>query len=160
MPHILFVCTANICRSPVAEAILRRELHAQGLKDWSVDSVGTWAVIARPPATNSVQLLAEQGMDISSRTARMIARADMERADLILCMERGHVEALTLEFPGAAHKVYLLSEMAGGRYNIADPYGQDLHSYQQMIAEVTMLIEEGLPRIRALAEENASRRSA
>jgi protein-tyrosine phosphatase len=99
--------------------------------------------------------MAEQGIDISGHMAQMVDAALVNQADLILCMEQGHAEALSVEFPQAARKVYLLSEMCGAHYDIEDPYRQDVEKYRRMVAEVSLLITEGLPRILQLAEENA-----
>lgn len=152
MPHILLVCTANICRSPVAEAILRDRLQKAGLTDWIVSSVGTWALVPRGASRFSYELLAEQGLDIGRHRATMVEARHLETADLVLCMESGHVEALQIEFPQYASKIYLLSQMVGRRYSIADPYGSAIEAYRDMVQEITQLIEEGLPRIIELAE--------
>ncbi len=159
MPHVLFVCTANICRSPIAEGLLRQQLITKGMTDWSVGSAGTWAVDRRPPARHGIQLMAEQGVDISGRTAQMVDATSLDQADLVLCMEQGHVEALSVEFPQAAHKIHLLSELAAGspRYDIKDPFGQDIEMYRQLVAELSQLINEGLPKIVLLGEQNARR---
>jgi protein-tyrosine phosphatase len=158
MPNILIVCTANICRSPVAEAILRDRLNTHGLTDWQVSSAGTWASTGQPAASMSAQLLAERGLDISGHASRPVNDSMLANADLILCMEAGHVEALRVEFSEHADRIYLLSEMVGERYEINDPYGGPRIAYQQMVNEVTALVEQGLPRIIELTREKEALR--
>ena len=97
MPHVLFICTANICRSPVAEGVLRRSLAERELTDWTVSSAGTWAMVARRASTNSIEVMAQRGVDINSHRARMVDEEILAEADLVLCMETGHVEALRAE---------------------------------------------------------------
>lgn len=159
MAHILIVCTANICRSPVVEAILRQRLHEQGLTYWVVDSAGTWALDGNAAAPHSVQILAEREIDITAHRSRLVNEALLAEADLVLCMESGHVAAISSEFPAYAGKVYLLSEMVGQRYSIADPYGGPLPTYRRMVAEVTDVVEKGLAQIVALAQVHANSRN-
>ncbi|MEW5985850.1 MAG: low molecular weight protein arginine phosphatase [Chloroflexota bacterium] len=154
MPHVIFVCTANICRSPVAEAVLRQRFQERGLESWTVGSAGTWAEEGRPASTYSVQVAAARGLDISDHRARLVTREMLAQADLVLCMTEGHAEALRAEFPTQAAKIYLLTEMAGKHYNISDPYGRSLRDYEQMAAEVMALIDEGLPRILEIGKAN------
>lgn len=151
MAHILVVCTANICRSPVAEAVLRDRLYQADFTDWTVSSAGTWAVMARGASRFSAELMAEQGFDLSDHRAKIVDEALLETADLVLCMETGHAEALKVEFPHYAPKIFLLSQMVGHHYSISDPYGGPIDGYRHMVAEVTRLIEKGLPRIIELA---------
>ena len=158
MPHILFICTANICRSPVAEGLLRRRLAEEGLSDWTVSSAGTWAQLQRGAASTSIELLAERGIDIGDHRAREVTRQAVETADLILCMEAGHAEALRVEFPEAAERIYRLSEMAGAKENIKDPYGGPYQGYVRMVDELAELIEAGLPRILGVAGRFAHKR--
>jgi len=160
MSHILFVCTANICRSPVAAALLRQKLEAHGRNpsDWIVQSAGTWATITRGPSRYSTQLMADRGIDISRHRAKMIDEELLAQADLVLCMETGHVEALKIEFPHFRDRIFTLSEMSDKPYSIADPYGGLLEDYQRMVAEVEALIDAGFGRMVALAEENAGKR--
>ncbi len=158
MPHILVVCTANICRSPVGEALIRDRLLQRGLTSWTVSSAGTWALQQRGASRYSVQMMQEVGLDITQHVARMIDAADMQRADLVLCMETGHAEALRVEFPQDAHKVFLMSEMIGYPYSIQDPYGSELPAYKQMAQELTSIVDSGLDRMIELAEQNAAMR--
>lgn len=155
MPHILFICTANICRSPVAEGLLRKRLDEDGLVSWEVSSAGTWAQLRRGAATTSVQLMAERGIDISNHWAREVTAELLADADLILCMEAGHAEALRVEFPEARERIHVLSEMAGSNHNVEDPYGGPYQGYVKMVDELSELIDAGLPRIIGLAGRNA-----
>ena len=163
MPHIIIVCTANICRSPVGEAVLRQRLEARekaagsGIR-WQVSSAGTWANDGQAASAYSVELMAELGLDISGHGSRLVDQAIMDDADLLLCMETGHAEALQAEFPGQAYKVHPLSEMAGPAYSVSDPYGGPRSEYQRMVTEVSDLIDAGLPRIVELALANEDRR--
>lgn len=160
MPQILVVCTANICRSPVVAGLLHERLQANGYQGWSVDSAGTWAVLRRGAARFSIQLMAEQGIDIRSHQAKMINEALISQADLVICMELGHVEALQIEFRRHRSKIFTLSEMVGKRYSIVDPYGGPIDGYREMIAEVTTLVDAGFARIVALAEANFKARNS
>lgn len=157
-PHILIVCTGNICRSPVAEALLRDRLQRQGLDEWRVESAGTWASPGIPASAYSIEVLAEQGLDIRGHASHPIGPADLSSADLILCMETGHVEALRAEFPRNAWKIHLLSEMSGPGYSVNDPYGGPRSGYEKMLSELTDLVDEGLAQIMKLAVANAQQR--
>jgi protein-tyrosine-phosphatase len=156
MAHILVICTANICRSPVAEAILRNRLEKNGYEGWTVSSAGTWALTKRTAAHNSQIVSAQYGLDISSHISRMVEEAYLKEADLVLCMEEGHVEALMVEFPAEAYKIYPITAMSGPTYSVKDPFGGSLLDYQVMIAELTRIIDNGFDRIIKLAEENYS----
>ncbi|MGH2537774.1 MAG: low molecular weight protein arginine phosphatase [Candidatus Promineifilaceae bacterium] len=156
--NILIVCTANICRSPVVEAILQQKLAAAGRKGWLVHSMGTWASAGQAASALSVQLMAEQGIDISRHRSRQVTPEALAAAELILTMEAGHAEALRVEFPAQADKVYLLSQMSGQNHNVADPYGRRRPAYEHMVREVESLIEDGLDEIIRLTQENRGAR--
>ncbi len=151
MAHILIVCTANICRSPVGEAVLRARLQERGLEDWTVGSAGTWAEWKRGASQHSVDLMLDRGLDITDHQAQHVELVHMQQSDLILCMESRHVEGLKAEYPVYADKVYYFSEMAGNQYSVNDPYGGSLDEYRVMTEELTGIIDEGLDRIIELA---------
>jgi protein-tyrosine phosphatase len=152
MTHILVVCTANICRSPVGEAVLRERLQSRGLTDWTVASAGTWGLDGHSASEYSIQVMAEKGLDLQAHQARTINEKMLGEADLVVCMESGHVEAIKAEFLHYQEKVFLLSQMIGRRYSISDPYGGPLEGYQRMAEEVTNIIDEGLEKIISLAQ--------
>jgi protein-tyrosine phosphatase len=142
----------------VAEGILRQRLKEEFMDGWTVGSAGTWVSEERGASRNSVLVLQERGIDISDHVSRVVTSEMLQKADLILCMETGHAEALVAEFPQTAGRVYMLSQMVGRRHNISDPYGAPLADYQHMATEVEELIDEALPRIKQLASDNAQRR--
>lgn len=151
MTHILIICTANICRSPLAEAMLRDRLHKQGHTDWTVSSAGTWARLQRGASRNSVIVGARQGLDLSNHAAKIVEESHLVQSDLVLCMENGHAEALRVEFPDHAHKVFMFSEMLGKKYNISDPYGGVLTEYERMGQDLETVFDGGFERIVTLA---------
>ncbi len=158
MANILIICTANICRSPVAAALLRDRLRQRGLADWMVSSAGTWAMVSRGASRYSIEVMQRDGIDITEHRARMVEEGHMVDADLVLTMETGHAEALRAEFPGHAHKVFLLTEMLGHSYNIADPYGGPLEEYERMVIGLSDVIDQGLDQIITIAQTNANDR--
>lgn len=158
MPRVLFICTANICRSPVGEGLLRHTWQQHSVDGWTVGSAGTWAMAGQPVSTFSVQAMAERGIDISRHRSRGVNEQLLQGADLVLCMEWRHVEALRVEFPDHAAKIYTLGQMSGEKGGVADPYGSTLENYRRMVAEVSALLDAGYDQIVMLAGENAARR--
>lgn len=160
MPSILIVCTANICRSPMAEALLRRRLQDAGLsREWQVGSAGTWAQEGIPASETGVLVLSKRGLDISRHRSRVVRPHLMREADLVLTMTAGHAEALQAEFPQERGKVFLLSEMAGPSYDIQDPYGGSLKDFGRTVDELERLIARGFAKIVALAQANADEKA-
>jgi protein-tyrosine-phosphatase len=91
--------------------------------------------------------MAKAGMDLSPHRSREISAADAEVADLILVMTADHRSALTGEFPAAAGKLVLMSELAGGRWDVADPIGQPRPAFEATAAELARLVDAGWDRI-------------
>lgn len=154
MPRILCVCTGNLCRSPMAAALLRARLNRDETRqDWQVESAGTWATEGRPASAYAVEEMARRGLDLSAHRARPVTPELVAGADLVLVMEKGHAAALRAAFPDHASKVYLISEMVGRHYDIRDPYGGTREEYAAIAGELEALIGVGYERIVALVEE-------
>lgn len=158
MANILVICTANICRSPVATGLLKDRLERRGLADWVVSSAGTWAIVERGASRHSIEVMQRNGYDIANHRARMVDAAMVRDADLILCMEVGHAEALRAEFPGQAEKVFMLSEMIDQAFSVSDPYGGAYSEYELMYEGMVDLVDSGLDRIIELASSHVAMR--
>ena len=135
----------------MAMGLLQEKLHKEGSGgEYRVHSAGVWGLESQPASTHAREMMAQRGIDISDHRSRDLTAEDVEEADLILAMERGQAEAISLEFPQHACKVHLLSQMIGRYYDIGDPYGSSLQEYRQCAAEIERIIEEGYPRIMEL----------
>jgi len=154
---ILIVCTGNICRSPMAEGLLRARLaEDEKRQDWDVISAGTWMVEGRRASGYAIEEMAEREIDIRDHRSQSVNAELMRKADLVLVMTRDHAEALSAAFPDQADKVHLLSEMVGRTYDISDPYGGTRLEYSYIAQELEQLIDEGYERIVSLAEAESS----
>ncbi|MBW6473631.1 MAG: low molecular weight protein arginine phosphatase [Anaerolineaceae bacterium] len=145
---ILFVCTANQCRSPMAEAIIKDYIKRMDLPtNWIVQSAGTWAENGHPATPSGVKAMALRGLDTSLHRSQSITKDLLKQFDLILTMESGHKEAIQIEFPEFSKKVFMLSEMSGVEINIDDPIGGTFEDYLNTADEIDELISKGLSNI-------------
>lgn len=154
MPAILFVCTANICRSPMAMEIFKRaSTQIDDLGKWQVDSAGTWAIAGLHASENSQIVIDTMGMDLSNHLSRDVSDLNLLDYDLILTMEAGHKEAILIEHPEVKNRIFLLSEMVGSSFDIADPIGRNLSEYEETATLLEDLINRGIPHIIKLLRE-------
>lgn len=146
MPTLLFVCTGNICRSPMAAEFFRKRAKEKG-DAVHVESAGTWGVDGQPASLLAREVLAERGLNLDGHVARTVTREMLEKADLALVMTRSHRDALVAEFPFARRKIRLLSEVRGMEYDITDPYGKAREDYELCANDLQELIERGYAQI-------------
>lgn len=157
MPSILFVCTANICRSPMAMALFKSKVDNDGL-NWRIESAGTWAMDGNAASTNSQHVLFEFGIDLSHHTSRSVEHILLDEFDLILVMEQGHKEALKVEFSSISDRVFLLYEMIGIKKDVHDPYGGRLVDYVETADEINQILSAGIAKIIEIASRNEKAR--
>lgn len=163
MYRILVVCTGNVCRSPMAEGILRDLLEDEGLGDQiEVRSAGTWAVSGSPASENAVKVAADSGIDIEEHRSTPLSHALIQGADLILTMEPGHLEEILVHMPEARGKAHLLPSYAdpehGSPRGVDDPIGGALFAYEQTYRELhrllTAAVRRIIPEVRAMANRS------
>ena len=141
--NLLFVCSGNTCRSPLAEALARKIADRRGLEALNVSSAGTnaWDNV---PATDEALLVGmERGLDLTGHRSRKLTPAIVSEADLIFVMTPGHLEQV--KQMGGRGKVHVIDEYASGIANtgISDPYGGDLEAYRN----TADILEEELEKL-------------
>ncbi len=153
---ILFVCTANICRSPMAEAMFNALAEERELA-WRAQSAGVAALIDEDIASHARMALEEVGVYAQRHRARQVSEEMLEEADLVLTMGPRHMAALRGRFGDLPDKIYTLPEYAtgaSGEEGIPDPYGHAMTAYR---ASVRQLLEYIGGVMKRLEREEASR---
>jgi protein-tyrosine-phosphatase len=145
---VIFVCTGNVCRSPMAAGLFFEKLVRQGMAARvRVRSAGIWALEGRPASAYALQVMSEHDLDISTHRGHDLTQTDVDDADLILVMTQRHADVIARDLERSEGKVRLLSEMAGRAYDILDPYGGSLADYRHTANELQELVVHGYERI-------------
>lgn len=150
MRNILTLCIGNICRSPLAEVLLARELPGH-----QVSSAGLGALVGAPADPFSIEIAAEQGLDLSAHRARQVSQWLCQQADLILVMEQAHKLQLEQQFPMVRGKVFRLGHFGqtgdATPFDIADPYRAPRAVFDAAWAAIAGGVAAWVPRIRQIA---------
>jgi len=144
--HVLFVCTGNTCRSPMAEGLLR--LATAGRGDFHVSSAGIAASKGSPASRETLQILKKRGASLDGFKSRPVSEALLKASSHVFAMTEGHLAALEARFPQHADKFFLVREFAGvpeqrGATDVPDPIGMGLAAYE----EVAKILDAAIPAI-------------
>lgn len=128
--NIVFVCSGNTCRSPMAEALAKQIAERRGLRDVNVSSAGTTAWDNVPATDEALLVGMERGVDLTPHRSRKLTPAIVSEADLIFVMTPSHLDQV--KQMGGRGKVHVLDEYASGSTDggISDPFGGDLDTYR------------------------------
>jgi len=154
--RVLFVCTGNTCRSPLAEGLLRNAVEGRG--DVKVRSAGVSAMPGGPASRQTVEALKRRGISLDGFRSRMVDAASIDWATHVFAMTRGHLDALERMFPEAADKFFMACEFIdlpgrGVGADVPDPIGGGPETYEK-VAEV---LELALPGILGLVDAEKPR---
>jgi protein-tyrosine-phosphatase len=141
----------------MASTIFRKTVSKiDNLAEWRIESAGTWAADGIPAAQNAQLTVSSLfNIDIKDHRSRCVSHELLNSFDLILTMEKGHKEALLVEFPHLAGRVYLVTEMVGDQKEIQDPMGGTPFDFRETARELDRILIQGFNTIRQLAEKNA-----
>jgi len=149
MPSVIFVCTGNLHRSPMAEYLFKDILG--DTPDWLVSSAGTYTRNGLPTNTEVLTVLQNYGIDAAAHRTREVNHRLLHNHNLVLCLAENHKEALRAEFPDLIDRIFLLSEMVGRMEGVDDPIGGPLIEYQAAAREIMNYLTQGYDRILELA---------
>jgi protein-tyrosine-phosphatase len=145
---LLFVCSGNTCRSPLAQVMTSALLAEAGVDDWEVDSAGLAALTSTPASERAIDVAAEQGLDLSQHSSKPLSVQLLEQAQLVLVMTESHKRSLLTAAPQFAAKIHTLKSFAGQSGDVDDPYGGDLHRYREAAGEIHRLITRLVEKIK------------
>lgn len=143
MQNILVLCIGNICRSPLAEALLRRQLPSKTI--WSA---GMKALVGNPADPESVAVAVQHGLDLSAHRAQQLTAWMCQRAELILLMEQSQKFDLEQQYPWTRGKVFRLGGWSD--FDIVDPYLQSREAFNVAYACISRGVTDWVPRIKQL----------
>ncbi|MBT8419920.1 MAG: low molecular weight phosphotyrosine protein phosphatase [Gammaproteobacteria bacterium] len=148
LSSILTVCVGNICRSPMAEGLLKSRITASN-RDIHIASAGLMAVVGYPADPLAVELMRDRGIDITDHRARQLTLEVMRGFDVVLVMERQHQQTIERLMPVARGRVFTL-----GRWDnieIADPVGQPREYFEQTLALIDQSVDSWMSYFRKLS---------
>jgi protein-tyrosine-phosphatase len=160
MLKILIVCTANICRSPTGEVILKNLVTHDGVDEFiHISSAGILGIEGEPASDFSISVARENGLHLESHRSQGITPDMMEESDIILCMTPDHAEKLKYLYPDQRDRIYPLKEYLIKEellsYSIEDPIGLSIDFYRKIFYDIKTEMERIYPFIKKMAQASS-----
>jgi len=154
---VLFVCSGNSCRSPMAEGLLKKKLFTKYGRKLKVHSAGTLGINGNPATLHAITAAREKGVDISNHVSKGVNQENISSADIIFALADHHQEFLDRYFAEYKENVFLLKAFnRRGRnsrnMSIKDPIGESLTTYRRVINQIDEELERILPRLQKLID--------
>ncbi len=137
--NIMFVCTGNSCRSPMAEAIAK-EIFEKNSISCNVYSRGISVIIELGASENACGAMSSRGLSLESHMTRQVSLLDIEKADIVLAMTKQHKAYLLTKAKAHKNKIFTLAEYVGKQNDVCDPFGGSLSVYEACASELAELI--------------------
>ena len=148
--NILFVCSANVCRSFLAEMLTRNEVEERHLEGYSIASAGLFAAAGHPPDPQMVKYLSDMGIPISEHLSKKVEQEDVDWADHIVVMEKKHEDIIVESWPEAGEKVTRLGSFLTHTEiedDIVDPFKRTSFHYRLAQSQITLALKALVQKI-------------
>ncbi|MCC3144878.1 low molecular weight protein arginine phosphatase [Halanaerobium sp. Z-7514] len=155
--RILFVCTGNTCRSPMAEYLLKdmiKESQEVDIDNWEIISAGISAIKGVQANEKTSKVMSELGIDLAKHSSKNIKDIDLKKEDIIITMSRKHSRFLLLEYPDLADKIFTLKEFAEEEErDVEDPFGLSLEVYRETRDELEKELKKILLKLKDFSSD-------
>lgn len=145
MPTILFVCTGNTCRSPMAEAFANALFSREGIAA-HIHSAGVSTGDGYPASQHAIHTMAQELLDIGSHQSKQVTKEMLQESTVVLAMTAGHLRYVKTLCPTA--KAFTLGDYVMGTGDVSDPFGGDLDTYHQCATQIKQLLINSMAKLK------------
>ena len=131
MKRILFVCTGNTCRSPMAECLMKALLQKEGAAEWTALSAGVYAMSGAPASGGALRAMERRGLSLADHRSRAVTGALLESVDLVVGLSQSHISQLQMIYPGCQTPMRAFDDPP-----VSDPYGGSDADYERAACDI------------------------